>query len=418
VSGGRGGARSAVVSALLCLGAGCMLLYPASLAGQVADPALQIQTPRDGELVRLSAPFVEVSGRAGRTELFGFDVVVVLDLSSSALLASGLDVDRDGVRGETKRWARDGGGWARPSRSWTTDPDDTIVQAELIGARALIDGLAPRRNRVGLLTYSGNPRVLAPIGPPHLARQAIDSIDEVRVGEDRSGTNMVRALRRAERMLDETPSIDGAERPRMIALFSDGNPTQPSGGARNEKPEDRREYWAQHRSLELAHALARREIRVCTLALGQDADLAFLEELAHATGCERIPIGRPSNLLSDLRPVRPAPRRLVIQNVTTGQPARAVRVFPDGGFDGFAELVPGENRLAVQTTLADGRRVSQERIVHYDPPESESELDRKHAARLLVELRRRTREVERGVRLRERLERAEGERPERSASDD
>jgi hypothetical protein len=81
---------------------------------------------------------------------------------------------------------------------------------------------------------------------------------------------------------------------------------------------------------------------------------------------------------------------LRIVNATTGRPARALRRFPDGRFDGFVELAPGTNRIRVEATASDGAHAASERTVardaaHPDPAAAEA---------LLRELRRRTREVE------------------------
>ena len=57
-------------------------------------------------------------------------------------------------------------------------------------------------------------------------------------------------------------------------------------------------------------------------------------------------------------------------------------------------LVPGENQIEVSVILGDGRHVSTVRTVHYEPSEVESEEDRRDAIRMLIELRRRTHEIE------------------------
>jgi hypothetical protein len=365
---------------------------PAAFA-ETDDPGLLgllLDSPAPGKLVRLSAPVVEVSGRAA-AELYASDIVIVIDLSNSALLASGADVDGDGVLGTTKRWARDGGGRGQAHRRWTTDPDDTIIRSELLAARLLVSGLGARKNRIGVLTYTGIPRVRAPIGSPDAA---LEAVERIRIVEDWSGTNIALALQRAARMFDETPPLPGPLRPRNILLFSDGEPTVPYSG-----------YMAARRAIEKTRELAERKIRVCTFAFGEDADMEFLSDLARLTLCRLIPFEAPQDLLID-RISKPFElRQLTIVNLTTGQPARAVRILPDGGFDGFAMLVPGKNHLRVSATLTNGRHATAVRTVRYEPAETESEQDRRNAARLLIELRRRTQEVEAAA--------AEGRQPDR-----
>ena len=175
-------------------------------------------------------------------------------------------------------------------------------------------------------------------------------------------------------------------------MFSDGEPTVPYT-----------KYTAVRRAIEKARELAERKIRVCTFAFGEDADLEFLSNLAQLTLCHLIPFEEPRDLLIDRIAESIELQQLTIVNLTTGKPASAVRILPDGAFDGFAMLVPGENQLRVSATLANGRHATAARSVRYEPAETESEQDRRNAARLLIELRRRTQEVE--------AEAAEGQQP-------
>jgi hypothetical protein len=320
---------------------------------------LQLDSPAPGQRVRLSVPVVKVSGRAAGADLYASDIVIAIDVSNSALLAAGVDVDGDGAVGTTRRWAKRGGGRGRPHRSWTTDPDDTIIRSEFIAAKFLIAGLAPRKNRIGILTYTGRTRVRAEVGPPE---DALDSVERIRIVEDWTGTDIARALGKAAEMLVEAQPRRGPQRQRTILLFSDGEPTVPSA-----------EHWARRGALAKAGELALRQIRVCTFAFGEDADMEFLSRLARVTQCQLIPFEEPQDLILDRVSEPPEPLRLRIVNLTTGKAARAVRILPDGAFDGFAMLVRGENRIQVSATLADGRHVSTVRIVHYEPAETESE---------------------------------------------
>jgi hypothetical protein len=348
----------------------------------LAEPellGLDLDSPAPGQLVKLSAPVVEVSGRVA-ADLYASDIVIAIDLSNSALLASGADVDGDGTVGTTRSWAKDGGGRGRLYRRWTTDADDTIIRSELLAARFLISGLSARKNRIGVLTYTGRPRVRSPIGSPEAA---LEAVERIRIVEDWSGTNVALALQEAAWMFAEAPPMPGLRRPRTILLFSDGEPTVPYN-----------EYTAARRAINKTRELAERKIRVCTFAFGEDADMEFLSKLAQLTLCRLIPFEEPGDLLIDRIGAPFELQQLTIVNLTTGQPARAIRILPDGAFDGFAMLIPGENRLRVSATLADGRHATAARSVRYEHAETESEQDRRNAARLLIELRRRTREVE------------------------
>jgi hypothetical protein len=66
-----------------------------------------------------------------------------------------------------------------------------------------------------------------------------------------------------------------------------------------------------------------------------------------------------------------------------------VRTFPDGSFDGFVPLVPGENTIEIEAVLDDGRRARVRQAVHFEPSEAAQAED----AELLSRLRDRTEET-------------------------
>ena len=180
---------------------------------------LRIVSPQAGARVRMSIPLLEVRGRVGLEELYDGDVAIAIDLSQSALYASGLDVDADGNLGVTRRWAKSRKKlqmFDRHHDFWTSDPDDTILEAEMIAARSIIEGLAPRKNRIGVLTYTEVPRVRAWVGAPEIALASLDSI-QVRMRT--RGTDIGRALASATRMLEGLPAGRDRARKRAILLF-------------------------------------------------------------------------------------------------------------------------------------------------------------------------------------------------------
>ncbi len=354
---------------------------------------LAVERPTENQRVRLSAALVEVRGRtligepdefgsgAGIQELVSADVVLALDLSNTTLWAMGVDVDGDGKVGRDRRVS-----YGRPPRlyrSWTTDPDDTIIHSELLAARTLVDRLGERRARLGILTYTGKPRPRVEVGSPE---HAIEGLERIRIRVDWTGTNISSALRLARDMLLEAPRKRGPSRPRIVVLFSDGQPTVP-----------RNEHVARRRALRAARELADAGVQVYTLAFGEDAreDPGVLQEIAEVTGGRFVEVEDPKRVLEELGKVAFAkPAGLLIRNRTTGQVARAVRVFTDGSFDGFVPLAPGWNWLEVSAIGPHGQRVGVERRVFYEKPEIESLEDRRHAARMLVELRHRAAETE------------------------
>ncbi len=354
---------------------------------------LAVERPTEDQRVRLSAPLVEVRGRAligepdesgsgaGIQELVSADVVLALDLSNTSLMAMGVDVDGDGKVGRDRRVLY---GWPRRSyRSWTTDPGDTIIHSELLAARTLVHRLGERRARLGVLTYTGKARARAEVGSPE---QAILELERIRIKVDWTGTDISRALRLARDMLLDAPRKRGPSRPRIVVLFSDGKPTVP-----------RNEYVAERSALRAARELIEDGVQVYALAFGEDAreEPGVLQEIAEVTGGRFVEVEDPERVLEELAKVEfVKPAGLLIRNLTTEQVARAVRVFTDGSFDGFVPLALGWNRLEVSAIGPDGERARIERRVFYDKPEVESLEDRRRAARMLVELRHRAAETE------------------------
>ena len=83
-----------------------------------------------------------------------FDVMLVIDVSDSTKAASGADVDGDGQVGVNPHNELLPPG-AFPQDVFSTDPGDTILQAQILAARSLLRGLDPRRVRVGIVTFAG-----------------------------------------------------------------------------------------------------------------------------------------------------------------------------------------------------------------------------------------------------------------------
>ena len=357
---------------------------------------LQVVAPRPGTSVRNAAALVEVTGRVGSDWLLHADVVLAIDLSNSALEASGIDLDGDGRLGSTRAFVDAKRHQDRPWRSWTSDPDDAMVLAELETARNLIRSLDSSQTRVGVLTYTDEARIRAPLGSP---LSALESLDSIRIVEDWDGTDVAEALRGARDLFLAAPHLDEPDRPRVVFLFSDGKPTTHPGAS-----ERSARHWAARAALREAEALTERRIAVCVLGFGEtilsedprereEDDIAFLDGLARATGCVHLPVDDPDLLRFDRAPRFLGPTRFELRNLSSGSRGRAVRVLESGLFDGFVELVPGENVLEVRAELPDGRRLVERRTVHYEPGVAETEAEREATARLLLRLRERARQL-------------------------
>lgn len=362
-----------------------------------ADGWLVIEAPGPG--ARTSLPLVEVRGQAAPGGAAAHDLVIALDVSDSVLLPSGWDVDGDGPGDRSEPWWAEAYGrdpvLARRARE--TDLDDSVLMAEITAARALLDRLDLTRDRAALVAFSDAASVLAPLGSSRAALDAALAALPRELTRWGRGTNFGDAIAVAQQALGDDPDAlargeDGARagRRRAILFLSDGEPTMPAG----------RDMPRQH-ALWSAGAAAAAGIRIYSFALGDGsgagglpedkAGLDTFAELSARTGGRFERLARAGDAIARLPEtdlVGLASLRVV--NATTGRPARALRRFPDGRFDGFVELAPGPNRLQVEAEASDGARASAER----DVQRTAGPADAAATPALLEDLRRRTREVE------------------------
>jgi hypothetical protein len=182
-------------------------------------------------------------------------------------------------------------------------------------------------------------------------------------------------------------------------------------------------YWGdggRRPALEAAREAGLDGIRIFGFAFGDEGVAAteVLDEMARWTDGRAQRVEQPEQLASALRELQLVDvARVAIVNTTTGAPARAVRLFPDGAFDGFVALAEGENVLRVEAYTRAGEGVYLERTVRRLPGRAEGD-EAALGRELLAELRRRTAEmeawaeVERGRREQRRSLRIDPVRPE------
>jgi hypothetical protein len=352
-------------------------LLPALASAE--PPALRIDAPAPGTVTRLS--LVEVAGGPGKR----WDVAIVLDLSESTLHPSGLDLDGDGPNGKSdpallERLAREQPVLAQRLRE--LDFEDTILAAELEAASALV-ARSGHGMRTGLVGFSHRAVVLAPLGSPVATQQ--QALAELRfaLGEHLRGTHYAAALAEAQRML--APGADGDVQ-RAIVFLSDGAPSLPVFFGDNGRTE----------ALEAAREAGLAGIRLFAFAFGAEGAGAteVLAQMAEWTDGRAERVAEPEQLVGALRELALVDvARLAITNATTGAPARAVRLFPDGSFDALVSLAVGRNVLRVEAFAGDGTGVRIERSVLREPGEAGAEEAVRGRA-LLEQLRRRTAEME------------------------
>ena len=329
--------------------------------------------------VRGAPALVEVRGRAGRGPRAALELVVVIDLSASTLTASGMDVDADGVVGvASTRSPRNAFGDLRPYRTWTTDSGDTVMAAEILAAHRLLRRLDAATTRVGIVSFTGRPRIVASIGSIEDAAAALNGI---RAALDTTGTNLGGAVRVAASMLQRSERRGGGAARKAVLVLSDGSPTVPHP-----------ELFARSFSVTAARWAASRNIAVHGFAIGDPRDDHVLADMAAVSGGEFLQVRDVSDVVEYMPYTDLAGIELVsIHNRTAGVAGRAVRLFSDGSFDGLVPLVSGENLVEVRVRSRQGTEVFRLCTITYDDAAA---ADAERGAALYRELKLRTHETE------------------------
>jgi uncharacterized protein YegL len=332
------------------------------------------ETRREGRL-----DWLRVVGRAGTGAPVEYDVALVIDVSGSTALASGVDVDGDGTVGRVLR--RPGDPRSKPPRDLRhlcSDRGDTILDAELAASTRLVEGLAAGATRFAVISFADRARLEAPLSAERAPTQA--ALERLAGRFGGGYTNLADAIRVATDALrgaDRDEAGRAAPRRPVILLLSDGRPTYPGSTAH-----------AAARAREEAARAAEAGVALFTFGLGTDGSEAsaareLLAELASTSGGASVQLARPGDVLYELPRLELAGvAAMEIENVSAASPGRALRVTADGNFDGYVPLVAGENRIRV---IARGRRGGEERvdrIVHFVP---RAPADAAEAARFAAE---------------------------------
>lgn len=344
----------------------------------------ELAAPADGAQIREPYGLVEIKGRAGTGLPGSHDVVIAIDLSGSTFEPTGTDVDGDHVTGRRARVRIPG-----EEVELMTDPDDSIVSAQLGAARRFVSRLDPATTRIGIVAFAGSERVLAPLGSGREALLA--ALDGLAQRPLEGGTYFYGGLMAAVDMLENAASPGGA-RNRSIILLSDGVPNQPAPQSTAEKL-----------ALRAAQNAAQGGIRIYAFALGPEVVRApgVFRALTDASGGELLLVEQPAEVL-DYLPHLSLSRldRVEVENLTIGAAARAVRLFPDGSFDAWAPLAEGVNRLRIRVIAQSGSSISLEREVRFERSDDERRRE------LLIEaLRERTLETQLAAEARAKRER-------------
>ncbi len=369
-----------LVAALLCL------VLPAAAPAEALWA--EVRAPRSHELLRGPIGLTEVRGWAGTGVRGAHDVVLVIDRTASTFDASGVDVDGDGEVGQRLAGFK--------QLRVISDPGDTIQAAQLLAARRLIEKLDSSTTRMGIVTFSQTEQVLARIGTPRTSLLA--ALDGLPARPGPGGTYFYGALIASIKVFEQAPPDGAARRHRSIIFLSDGLPNRPDPPAAAAKAAVRASQHARNA-----------DIRIYAFALGSEVAShpeVFLD-MTRANGGELLVVEQPGEIV-DFVPHMSLTRleRVELENLTASKPGRAVRLFPDGTFDGYVQLVPGENRLRV-TVYGEGGGVRElEHVVRFEQTAADNAEARRRLAVLLEEIRLRTLETQLAEEVRVRRKRA------------
>ncbi len=123
------------------------------------------------------------------------------------------------------------------------------------------------------------------------------------------------------------------------------------------------------------------------------------------TGGELVLVGQPVDVIEYVPHVSlTSLSHVTIDNLSSSEKARAVRLFPDGSFDGYAPLVPGENLLRITLHGEGEARRTVDRRVIFEKVPAESDRERARLRQLLKDLRIRTLETELAARVQRKRE--------------
>ena len=234
-------------------------------------------------------PVVAESDRSSTLPFIASNVVIVIDHSALALLASGIDVDGNGIVGRDRIQADWISRVPTAPQFWTTDSGDTVRALQLRVARTLVERLVLRQNRVGLASFAVRSRykvdvlplltdvsqVLVPVGATGAVLAALDHFPPAHA---QKRTDLSRLLEQAALLLDEAVTYFEPVRPRMLLLLYLGQPSAPDG-----------KYWSSQRALERAAELGKRGIAVWGIPIGP-GKFDFLDELTRRSGGGVIPL--------------------------------------------------------------------------------------------------------------------------------
>jgi hypothetical protein len=346
---------------------------------------IDLKAPADGSVQTLPVGMVEVSGSTGAGRLKYYDVAVAIDLSASSRLRSGVDVNENGVVGKTAPGIREDYWGSASAQELCDDPGDTIAAAEIMAVRRLLGLLNPDRTRVAIIAFGDKAEIAAPLTATRAeVLAALDVLDKKHGWY--GGTNYSAALDASRQALLAAPVDPQRERKRSILFLSDGYPTLPPP-----------EPLPAKAAITSARAVGAADIRIHSFGLGPEAARGrdVLDLMSRLSKGSLTEIERPGEVLFHLPAVELSEvAEVKIENETSRQAGRAIRLLADGSFDGFVSLVAGRNELRITSVGIGGGRNEIVRTVTYAPAPGQAQQVQMEVSRLRELLKARTTEVE------------------------
>ncbi len=331
----------------------------------VAEPKLQILSPKDGSRITQDQKSIFVNGKvardAGRSA--NVDIFLVIDISGSTAMYGGADLGDADQPPESSGFGMPqisigGMSLGKPP---LRNPRNSILAAEIAAARRLLLQLNSETTRVGVLTFSEGAKLTQPL--THDFEQVRRVLADILRAGPYGGTNMVEGIRMG---ITELMGLGSSEKRtdaiKVQFLLTDGFPSLPIGGGKRMTPEDI------SLTINAARLSGKAGIKVHVFALGEEA-LSYPRAaigIAKESGGTYTPVVRPADALAVLENISVVGVDYVqIVNQTTGQKATQLRLAADGFFASAVPVVEGRNQIDVLARASDGSNSRETINIYY-----------------------------------------------------
>jgi len=366
-----------------------------------AELSVEVEYPGPGAVVgNRSGGFLAGHARADVEDIQRFDVVFVIDTSGSTVEPTGQDVNGNGIVGKAPL-----GAVGSVFGLGSSDPGDSILSAEILAARQMLQGLDPRSTRVGLVSFAGLPSDAPGAFRRRAPRPAVTeeplTTDYGRIEDalmrifQRGPDGMTHMAAGVDQATIELLGLRGAvsqpdgEAEKLVLFFTDGQPTLPYESM--EKPNIEAVFRAAERA-------RRGGVKIHSFALGPDAlsgPIATVEMAARTDGYF-TPVRNPGDLIQVVDIVRFTEIETVrVHNLTTDTEADHVQLNADGSWTALVPLEIGANDIEILAIADDGRTATEKIRLQHAPGEVDPVVPRELVAqrnrlleRKLLELRR------------------------------